>query len=406
MAPSLTPGLRIKQFITWTTILGITAVVFTAIEARGTQEDLVVTVADGGIQSFAESGLQTTATLVVENFDDRPHRSTTGFTSTAGTFAGSFTIFDANPFGGAGGSGRHPTATNMLMDMPTTSDYEYVGFWWSAGNADNHVDLLDIDDNTLATFTVDIANSTEDLAGVVGTCGVDPPTNDYCGNPNLTITGPAWGAESPWVSTTRIIAGEPYAFVHLRYEPGFRKVRFRGAGFEIDNITVSQTAPPLASTETTTETFNPYSISTPSVIIADPRATSVTFPGLELGEGADETQALLCFAEVAQGGGALSGTPSISFSGSGTGITSTSDTNLAAFSGARATVISFAPSVAFASSASGQSFGVGSLYVRVSASPQTNLGTNGCTGNNARSVVVELRMLPLLSSNSVGIRID
>ena len=80
MAPSLTPGLRIKQFITWTTILGITAGVFTAIEARGTQEDLVVTVADGGIQSFAESGLQTTATLVVENFDDRPHRSTTGFT--------------------------------------------------------------------------------------------------------------------------------------------------------------------------------------------------------------------------------------------------------------------------------------------------------------------------------------
>ena len=396
--------IRIKRFIVWGSILAVTSVALTAIEARGTQEDLVVTVADGGIQSFAESGLQSTATLVVENFDDRPHQSTAGFTSSAGTFSGSFTIFDANPFGGAGGSGRHATATNMLMDMPTTSDYRYVGFWWSAGNANNHVDLLDLGDNTLATFTVDIANSSEDLAGVVGTCVVDPPTNAYCGNPNLTINGPAW--EQTWVSTTRIIAGEPYAFVHLRYEPGFRKVRFRGAGFEIDNITVSQTAPPLASTETTTETFNSYSITTPSVIIADPRATSLTFPGLALGDGSGETQALLCFAEVSQGGGTLAGTPSITFTGSGTGITSSSDTNLAAFSGARATVISFAPTVTLASTTSGQSFGVRSLYVRVSASPQTNLGTNGCTGNNASSVVVEVRMIQLLRSNSVGIRID
>jgi hypothetical protein len=365
-------------------------------KARALQSDLLVTVADAGIQSFATSGLQTTPTLQVENFDNRTNA---GFTSTAGTFSGSWQMNDAGLYGGAGGSGKHPTASNMLLTMPTTSDYRYVGFWWSAGNSDNHVDILDINDTVLATFTVDIANSTEDLQGAVGSCsGANPLNNGYCGNPNLTIGGATY--------TSRQVATEPYAFVHLRYEPGFRKVRFRGTGFELDNVTISQTSPPLSSTETTTETFVQYTVSTPSVLIADPRASTVSFPGVTLGAGTGETNAMLCFSQVTQAGGAISGSAEVVAAGTGTGVTVSSGTNLVTFSGARDTVVSFSPNVDFQSVPSGDRFGIGSLYLRVVATPQTNAGSSGCTGDAAVSVVIEVRFLNLLLSDSVGIPID
>ena len=365
-------------------------------KARALQSDLVVTVADAGIQSFATSGLQSTPTLQVENFDSR---STVAFTSGAGTFSGSGTLSDAGVYGGAGGTGKFPTAANMVLTMPNTSDYRYVGFWWSAGNSNNHVDILDINDNVLATFTVDIANSTEDLQGVIGSCsGANPLSNGYCGNPNLTIRGTTYAS--------RQVPGEPYAFVHLRYEPGFRKVRFRGTGFELDNVTISQTSPPLSSTETTTETFVQYTVSTPSVLIADPRTTTVSFPGVTLGAGNGETNAMLCFSQVTQAGGAIAGSADVVAAGTGTGVTVSSGTNLVTFSGARDTVVSFSPNVDFQSVPSGDRFGVGSIYVRVVATPQTNAGSSGCTGDAAVSVVIEVRFLNLFLSDSVGIPID
>jgi hypothetical protein len=70
----------------------------------------------------------------------------------------------------------------------------------------------------------------------------------------------------------------------------------------LDNVTISQTTPALAPTETTTETFVPYTVSTPGVLIADPRATSVSFSGLTLGAGSGETNAMLCISQVTQAG--------------------------------------------------------------------------------------------------------
>ncbi len=383
-------------FLAMVSCIVLAAVWLEPTKAQGAQSDLVVTVADAGIQSFATSGLQTTPTLQVETFDTR---SNVTFTSNAGTFSGSGSVFNANVYGGAGGTGKHPTATNMLLTMPNTSDYRYVGFWWSAGNSNNHVDILDINDNVLATFTVDIANSTEDLLGVVGSCsGPNPLNNGYCGNPNLTINGTTYGS--------RQVANEPYAFVHLRYEPGFRKVRFRGTGFEMDNVTISQTSPPLSSTETTTETFVQYTVTTPGVVIADPRSTTVSFPGVTLGAGTGETNAMLCFSQVTQTGAAITGSAEVLAAGSGTGVTVTSGTNLVTFSGVRNTVVSFSPSIDFQSVPSGDRFGVGSLYIRVVATPQTNAGSSGCTGDAAVSVVIEVRFLNLLLSDTVGIPID
>ena len=393
---TLFPSRKASLMLAMTSCIVLALVWLEPTKARALQSDLVVTVADAGIQSFATSGLQTTPTLQVETFDSRNNVT---FTSNAGTFSGSGTVFNANVYGGAGGTGKHPTATNMLLTMPNTSDYRYVGFWWSAGNSNNHVDILDINDNVLATFTVDIANSTEDLLGVVGSCsGPTPLNNGYCGNPNLTINGTTYGS--------RQVANEPYAFVHLRYEPGFRKVRFRGTGFEMDNVTISQTSPPLSSTETTTETFVQYTVTTPSVLIADPRSSTVSFPGVTLGAGTGETNAMLCFSQVTQAGAAIAGGAEVVAAGSGTGVTVRSGTNLVTFSGARNTIVSFSPSIDFQSVPIGDRFGIGSIYLRVVATPQTNAGSSGCTGDAAVSVVIEVRFLNLFLSDSVGIPID
>lgn len=380
--------------------VSVTVVWLTPQESFGAQSDLVVTVANAGIQTFATSGLESTPTLQVEEFTGR---NSVSFTGNAGTFSGSGSIGSANIYGGAGGQGQFATASDMVLTMPATSDYRYVGFWWSAGNTNNHVDLLDINNVVLATFTVDQAGTAQDLQGVVGSCAGATPQNNYnnigyCGNPNLTIGGSTY--------TTRQTPTEQYAFVHLRYSPGFRKVNFRGTGFEFDNVTISQTVPALASTETPTETFTSYTLSTPSVVIADPRSASLSFPGVTLGAGGTSANAMICFAQVAQGGGALAGSAAITTSGSGTGITSSSATNLTAFSGARATVSSFAPSIDFQSIPAGQSLGVRSLYVRVYATPQTNLGAQGCTGNAAVSRVTEIRFLNILRKDSVSITLD
>jgi hypothetical protein len=197
--------------------------------------------------------------------------------------------------------------------------------------------------------------------------------------------------------------------VHLRYEPGFRKVRFRGnaqGGFEFDNVTVSQTAPPLASTETSVETFVQYTVTTPGVVIADPRSTTVSFPGVTLGAGTGETDAMLCFSQVTQSGAAITGSAEVVAAGSGTGVNVTSGTNLVTFSGVRNTVVSFSPSIDFRSVPIGERYGVGSLYIRVIATPQTNAGSSGCTGDAAVSVVIEVRFLNLLLSDSLGIPLD
>ena len=370
--------------------------------ARGAQTDLTVTVADAGIDSYAESGLPTTPTLAVETFNNRDLTSngTFNFSGDAGAFSGTGWIQASGPYGGSGSSagtvGRFATANNntITLTMPDSSDYRYVGFWWSGGNSENYIDLIEADGSVGASFQVDAPNTTEDLAGIVGSCGPNPPTNGYCGNPNY----------SP-----RAVPGERYAFVHLRYPPGFRQVRFSGAGFEFDNVTVSITVPDLAETETTTVTFNPYTISTPSVLLADPKTGAVSFSGVTLGAGSGETNAMLCFSEVqsATAGAAAVTNASVDSSGSASGITTDNDTNLRIFFGARDTVVTFSSNIDFIPTTGAQSFSsVGSRFIRVTATPQTNLGTAGCTGNAVVSTTIEIRFLRPYQSNSINIPID
>lgn len=159
-----------------------------------------------------------------------------------GTLTGTGSVYRNDyVWGGAGGVGGFPQAGNLLFTLNNTQ--RYVGFWWSAGNRDNTVTLLNSSGATLGSFT-----TADLLTALGGSCGgavegIDP----YCGNPN--------SAADP----TRASANEPYAYINIRFADGFQKVRFSGAGFEFDNVSFSETVPPRVSTETTVTLTEPRS---------------------------------------------------------------------------------------------------------------------------------------------------
>jgi hypothetical protein len=412
-----------KQVLTNALIFVLIGAALPPISANAAQEDLIVSVADPGIQFYADSGLTNDAPVLVETFENTqfgnwvctewsedwwgPYCSNGNmenentlystddqlFESPVGVFTrdGSGDVLGADRWGGAGGTGLYGSAGNILLTISDASDYRYLGFWWSAGSLGNDVILLDDQDNELARFTVDDddPDSTEDLLGVTA-------DDEYTNNPNTNVNG--------WQT------GEKYAFVHLRYPPGFRKVRFEavGNGFEFDNVTISTEVPDFAATETTTETFNSYTLSTPAVLLADPRTGEFGFPGVSLGAGAGETEAMLCISEVAdQNGAALQGNAVFQFSDSGTTLTVAGESNLRTFSGSREDIVALSPGLVLTPSNVNSTFGiVGSRYIRVTATPQINAGTAGCTGNAVDSEIVEIRFVNMLHRHSMQIQID
>jgi hypothetical protein len=333
-----------------------------------------------------------------------------------GTATGSFIYYDADVWGGSGGTGIYPAVdvgrgTEWTIAFDSTQ--RYIGFWWSAGNPENYLQLLNEDGDVLlspAFSTEGVVNAVLDgnSCGTLGSYGdltYPPETTSgtwerYCGNPNDRFRD---GGSDAY------FAPEPYAFVHLRFEPGFRKLRFYGFNFEVDNVTVSRTLPGVSANETTTEVFNPFTISTPSVVIADPQSNLVSFPGLSLSDGDGEDNAMICFSQVEIGGAILSGQPFFSATGSGANITPETETNLQTFMGARDAVVTFSSTIDFAPVAAGQRFGiVGSRYFRLTATPQSNIGSTACStaSDNSVSTVVELRFLSSNRTNSFDIPID
>lgn len=358
--------------------------------SKADQSDLSVSVADAGIQSFADSGLPNNDTVRVENFNSRDLQSNSSFSFSgpAGAWSGTGWIQAASVYGGAGGSGRHATANNntLVLDMPVSGvDYRYIGFWWSGGNNANYIDLVEADGSIGATF------SATDLAAVVGTCGPNPPTNGYCGNPNLTINGTSYSSKP--------VPGELFAFVHIRYSPGFRQIKFRGAGFEFDNVTVSQIMPGASDTETFTETFNPYTLSAPSVIALDPRDTFLSFPGISLGAGSGETQALVCLTEVTNSSGSTEvENPTLQIGTSLSGESFSVSGRTSFYSGTRQDVIDLSSTTTLQGETNGPIAGASSKFLKISVTPQANIGLGGCEGAFAVSEVVELRPLALFQS--------
>jgi hypothetical protein len=320
----------------------------------------------------------TSSTMTTENFDGEEFAlgSNSGGTAAIGTISGTYYMQPANVYGGSGGTGKYPTPTGAGFTVNLTTEQKYLGFWWSAGSADNHVQLLDANDHILACF---------DAVDLVNTLGTASNYSDYLGNP----------VNRNWA------AAEPFAFVHLRLPTGFAKVRFYGAGFELDSISVSQTVPSNSSSETF---LNPrpasIALRLPTQVPVDPRATQARLPQLRI---TGSTDATLCYRQVADSSGTpLVGSTSINF-GTSSAMTAEPAGPYFALYGSIAQVQSNSGGLLVGRNDYAPLMQNGLIYIEVATLPTADSPTAAlCDASTTRQVFV-IRPYGLLASDTVPI---
>jgi hypothetical protein len=326
-----------------------------------------------------------------------------------------------------GRESKNPAVNNatITLTLASSTTYRYLGFWWSAGNAGNNICLLP------ATGSTCIAEyNTSDLVGNASfsTVGVSAPAwqnnRPHYGNPRgrvYTGTTACNGVSDSYGTPGELYSdhcNEPYAFIHIFQDSGFRRVQFSGVGFEFDNVTAS-TAESWelidllpAGTLIGASTLPAYSVTSPSVIPIDPRSDSVSFPGVLLGgAAANQPNASLCVTEVDSGGTPVAaGTSNLQISATvPAGVDSQSSAPRFVYSGARETIRNLSATIRVNSATNSENVvSSESKYLRISVQARTGTGLTTCAGTNnvITAVIVELRPLRINASNFFGIRID
>ncbi len=188
--------------------------------------------ADAGvIVSYEAAGVQasTMSGVVTETFDELKPGSYSSIKTLGGTLSGlpSFEVVKADQYGGAGGMGNYfavgaqSGTTAASLDFKLNDRQTYFGFWWSAIDPNNSVQLLS-GGNVVETLTAATLDNSLSSA--------------YNGNPNS-------GAD----------AGEKFAFVNFTATGNtmFDQIRFMNAsttsGFEADNFTIKGASVPEPS---------------------------------------------------------------------------------------------------------------------------------------------------------------
>lgn len=384
-----------------------------AVDSDGNNVDdaLVVSFAAADVQNFPDSDAGDTDTVAAISFNTSGTPSytaaglTNGSTITArnivnnsnvsiGTGSGTLSLNNAVVWGGAGATGQYaqPGQTNNRWTLTFTNTQRYLGLWWSAGNADNNLQFLDGNGNALLSPAFTAASITSALLNG-NSCPATEPTAaqiaanswmGYCGNPNSAYS----------------YVNEPFAFIHFRFENGFRRVQMWGTGFEFDNLTFSETIPSFGASE---EVVGDLAVDSdlPTILLADPRATTINLPTIAL---SNSNNAMACFSQVANSaGGALSGSPTVSVSRATnvTGVTETVTTNLWRYSGTRANVESQLASIRINGINSNPVVATGSKFLRMHLTSDTS-GAGACTDTQVNAVI-ELRSIPVDTRTSTGV---
>ena len=236
----------------------------------GIDDNLTVSLGAPGTTVFGDTGAGLTSTVASVSFSGSAANYVANNTISAtnlnnnsstniGTGSGGLALGSTNVFGGAEGSTNYAAPGNSSdpYQINFSAQQRYVGFWWSAGNSDNNVQLLDASGNTLLSPAFTTSELLQSIfAGVTpAACPSTRPTTAqvtnnpnlrYCGNPKTT-SGSLDDPDNA-VFVYNYVA-EPFAYVHLRYSEAFSGVRLWGTGFEFDNLTISQTVPAASDDE-------------------------------------------------------------------------------------------------------------------------------------------------------------
>ena len=423
----------------------------------GIDDRLTVSVAAAGHQSFPETDLNETVSTAVLSFDDinglgycDPETLTAGpiITDDEGNQTGEMLLADrisdngtvfigygsgyiecggANVYGGALAAGSY-VAPSPLWNWDNTwgpnpyqwtltfsNRQKYVGFWWSAGNDDNFVQLLDEWGNAILDPQFSARSLYQTLFGSVDReCIINNVVDNYCGNPNMEYQEP-WSTldYGPDATFKRGTPSEPYAFIHLRLEDGFHGIRFSGNGFEFDNLTFSEEMIDFGDEEQVIDSTTAYSLATSAIIPVDPRDQSVSFPGILVGgDAADEPNATLCFTQVTDSSGTTavsSGDTTISLALPISSVSQFFAPPNFVFSGSQNEVQNFSSQIRIISSPPDRSVVTSTpVWIRVSVSPASSGGEATCatTAGEITSEVVELRPLRLTNKNQSQVSLD
>jgi hypothetical protein len=401
--------------------------------------------------AFSQAGVSAAPTqwvdrILVEDFNDSGDtqaqlNSTAGITSSVGTFRGtgqSF-LFTEQQWGGAPcddctgtRASKFPAVNNgtITLTLASSTTYRYIGFWWSAGSANNNICLLpETGDTCVADYNTGDLEAHASFSRTNVSWPYWQNGRPHYGNPRGRVYTGTTACNG--VSDTAGVAGqtysshcaEPFAFIHIFQDSGFRRVRFSGdanTGFEFDNVTAS-TAESWelidmlpANTLIGASTLPAYSLSAARVIPVDPRSSSVSFAGVVLGGAANaQPNASLCLTEVDSSGTPVTASTSqnlrISATVPTTGVTRQEQAPRIAYSGSQSTIRDLSRTIRINSSSVNRSVvSSGSKYLRVSIQARTGTGLTTCAAasNVITSVLVELRPIRLNNVNQLGIPID
>lgn len=319
------------------------------------------------------------------------------------------------------GGSKFPAVGNgaITLTLASSTTYRYLGFWWSAGSPNNNICLLPETGSTcIAEYnTGDLMDHPSFSKS--GVSWPYWPSRPHYGNPRGRVYTGTTACDSVNGGTGHCT--EPFAFIHIFQDSGFRRVQFSGdanTGFEFDNVTAS-TAESWElldmlpdGTLIGASALPAYDVTSPSVIPVDPRSDSVPFPGVILGGDASaEPNATLCVTEVDAAEDPVVADPSnlLISATVPVGVTSQSSAPRFVYSGAREAIRDLSSTIRINNAAnSGNVVSTESKYLRISVQARTGTGLTTCAGSNnvITAVIVELRPIRLNGSQSVGIAID
>ena len=224
----------------------------------------------------------------------------------------------ANLVGGAGETGTYlDVNAGGGVSITLTGNRKYVGFWWSAGDADNIIEFYDDSNALLASYTTPALTTLLSGGGTITAFnGSQYPKSAYWDNPN-----PPAGRNT----------SEPYGYINVVLEDttlNFRRIVIRQTGgwhFELDNLAVAD-APVVSDTwvkfgTTSVAAGQPSAVddtgATPAntPLNASVAANDITLPGSSYSVTASPTNGTLTLNTAT---GSYTYTPNAGYSGTDT----------------------------------------------------------------------------------------
>lgn len=196
--------------------LAIVGTGLAALSAQPAFAGITFTLEGAGVQKTTLTG-----DMVYEDFETMALGDSTNV-----SFANGIGLMDtakieaANQYGGAGGSGNYLRGGSTIAFNEAQS---YMGFWWSAGDNTNSIELFGEDDASLGLYSTALVS---DFIGALPQAERDA----YRGNPNQQFLGQN--------------SGEYYSYLNFFGTSGtkIKKVALNGVNFESDNFAFSKTA--------------------------------------------------------------------------------------------------------------------------------------------------------------------